>query len=198
MCGRIRPARCRRRRAALDEGGDDPAPALVGQPDDRDLRHRLVQRQAAFDLDRRDILATGDDHVVDAAGDEQVAVGVEIAGVAGEVPALAQRLGVGVGPAPVALEQLVALKERDDLALFPGLGDVIGRGRAELHHTHHLIDAGAACRTRLVRCVLVDGEGVDFRRAVVIDEQLRLERRGKLLEQPVGHRGAGEADLAHR
>ena len=32
----------------------------------------------------------------------------------------------------------------------------------------------------------------------MIDEQLGLERRLQLLEQPVGHRGAGKAELAHR
>jgi hypothetical protein len=97
------------RRAALDEGGDDLAPAFVGEANHGDLGHRLVQRQAAFDLHRRDVLAAGDDHVVDAAGDEQVAIGVEVAGVAGEVPALTQRLGVGFGSAPIALEGLIAL-----------------------------------------------------------------------------------------
>ena len=40
-------------------------------------RHGRMQRQAALDLDRRDVLAAGDDHVVDAAGDEQVAVGID-------------------------------------------------------------------------------------------------------------------------
>src|SRR5512145_1150952 len=36
--------------AALDEGGDDLAPALVLEPDHRHLRYRGMQRQAAFDL----------------------------------------------------------------------------------------------------------------------------------------------------
>ena len=158
------------------------------RPDHRDLRHRLVQRQAAFDLDRRDVLAAGDDHVVDPAGDEQIAVLVEIAGVAGEVPAVAQRLGVGVGPPPVAFEGFVAREQRDDLAFLAGLRDVVGRGGAQLHHPHHLVDAGAAGGAGLCRRVLVDGEGVDLRGAVVVDEQLRLERRLQLLEQTVGHR----------
>ena len=40
-----------------------------------------------------------------------------------------------------------------------------------------LVDAGAAGRAGLCRRILVDGEGVDLRRAVMIDEQVRLERR---------------------
>ena len=110
----------------------------------------------------------------------------------------AQRLGVGVGPPPVALEGFVALQQRDDLAFLAGRRDLVGRRCAEPHHPHHLVDAGAAGRAGLLRRVLVDGEGVDFRRAVVVDEQLGLERRLQLLEQPVGHRCAGKAELAHR
>ena len=105
---------------ALDEGDDDLAPALVRQAGHGHFDDGRVQRQAALDLDRRDVLAAGDDHVVDAAGDEEVAVGVEIAGVAGEVPAVAQRLGVGLRPLPIALEGLVAGGERDDLAFLAG------------------------------------------------------------------------------
>ena len=112
---------------ALDERGDDLAPFLVGEADDGDLEHGRVQRQAAFDLDRRDVLAAGDDHVVDAPGDEQIAVAIDEAGVAGEIPALAQRLGVGVGPAPVTLEGLIAGQARDDLALLVGRGKLRDR-----------------------------------------------------------------------
>src|SRR4051812_28181702 len=110
------------RGAALDEGRDDLAPALVGQADHRNLRYRGVQRQAAFDLHRRNILAAGDDHVVDPAGDEQIAVGVEHSGVAGEIPAVPQCLGIGLGPPPVALEGFVGLQQRDDLAFLAGRG----------------------------------------------------------------------------
>ena len=79
-----------------------------------------MQREAAFDLDRRDVLAAGDDHVVDPAGDEEIAVGVDIAGIAGEVPAVAQRLGIRIGPPPIALEGFVARDQRDDLAFLAG------------------------------------------------------------------------------
>ena len=150
---------------------------LVGEADHRDLEHGRVQRQAALDLDRRDVLAAGDDHVVDAAGDEQIAVWIDKAGVAGEVPAVAQRFGIGVGSAPVALEGLVAGQQRDDLAFLTGTRDLRRRSGVQPDHLDLLIDAGLAGRARLGRRVLVDGEGVDFRAAVVIDEQLGLERR---------------------
>src|SRR5580704_19344258 len=89
---------------ALHKGRDNLAPLLVGNTDHGDFEYGLVQRKAAFDLDRRDVLAPGNDHVVYPAGDEQIAVTVDETGVAGEIPAFAQGLGVRVGPAPVPLE----------------------------------------------------------------------------------------------
>src|SRR5262249_54386157 len=124
----------------LDEGGNDLAPAFVRNPDHGHLGDCGMQRQAAFDLDRRDILPTADDHVVDAAADEEIAVTVEISSVAGEIPAAAQCLGVRVRPPPITLEGFVALEQRDDLALFAGGGDLVRRRRAEPHHADHLID----------------------------------------------------------
>src|SRR5262245_60241912 len=111
--------------ATLDEGGNDFAPALVRDPDHGHLGDCGMQRQAAFDLDRRDVLAAADDHVVDAAGDEDIAITVEVAGIAGEIPAVAQGLGVRVRPPPIALEGFIALKQRDDLALFASGGDLV-------------------------------------------------------------------------
>src|SRR5215470_7041873 len=69
---------------AFDEGGHDLAPALVRKPDHRHFRNGGMQRQAAFDLDWRDILPAADDHIVGAAGDEEITVAIEIPGVARE------------------------------------------------------------------------------------------------------------------
>src|SRR5215813_327373 len=111
--------------ATLDEGANDLAPALVRDPDHGHLGDCGMQRQAAFDLDRRDVLAAADDHVLDAAGDEEIAITVEIAGIAGELPALAQGLGVRFLPPPIAFERFIALEQGDDLALFAGGRDVV-------------------------------------------------------------------------
>src|SRR5436189_6069307 len=51
--------------AALDECTYNLAPALVRQPGHGDLGYCRMQRQAALDFNRRDILASGYDHVVD-------------------------------------------------------------------------------------------------------------------------------------
>src|SRR6516225_5327415 len=111
--------------ATLDEGGNNLAPALVRDPDHGHLGDCGMQRQAAFNLDRRDILPTADDHVVDAAGDEEIAIAVDIAGIAGKIPAAAQCLDIRVRPPPITLEGFVALEQRDDLALFAGCGDLV-------------------------------------------------------------------------
>src|SRR5262249_50890157 len=58
------------RRATFDERSYNLAPALVGKPDHRYFRHSRMQRQAAFNLNRRNVFATSDDHVVDASGDK--------------------------------------------------------------------------------------------------------------------------------
>src|SRR5450759_2748659 len=100
-----------------------------------------MQREAAFDLDRGDVFTAGDDHVVDAARYEQVAVLVEVSGVAGEIPALAQRLGVGLRPPPVAFEGFVARKQRDDLAFLADGRDLFRRRGAEFYDTDALINA---------------------------------------------------------
>src|SRR5580704_8862191 len=84
------------RGARLDESANDLTPACVRQSDHGDFRYCRVQRQAAFDLDWRDVLAAGDDHIIDAAGNEKIAVGVHQSGVAGKIPAVANS-GVGVG-----------------------------------------------------------------------------------------------------
>src|SRR5208282_2159899 len=75
---------------ALYKGRDDLAPLLVGEADDGNVEHGRMQRKTAFDLDRRDVLASGNDHVVDAAGNEQIAIVVDETGVASEIPAVSQ------------------------------------------------------------------------------------------------------------
>ncbi len=66
-----------------DNGGHSFAPAFVGQAHHRDLRDGGMLGEYRFDLDGVDVLPTGDDHVLHAVGDEQVAVLVDVPGVAG-------------------------------------------------------------------------------------------------------------------
>ena len=72
-----------------DEGLRGLPPPLVRQAHDRGLLDRRVTQQRALDLDRRDVLAAADDHVLDPVADLDVAVRVHHGGVAGVEPAVA-------------------------------------------------------------------------------------------------------------
>ncbi len=80
-----------------DERDDLLAVRAVGSPDDaRDL-HRGVPSSASSTSRGIDVEAAADDQILLAVDDEQVAVVVEIADVAGVQPAVAQRLAVASG-----------------------------------------------------------------------------------------------------
>ena len=89
-------------RPQLEDGGDPLAPLLVGQPDHGAVLDVRVRHQRLLDLGRVDVEAAGDDHVLGPVDDEQEAVVVEVADVAGVVPAVRRRLGGGLRVAVVA------------------------------------------------------------------------------------------------
>src|SRR5207244_10066183 len=62
-----------RGRAADDDGRRPLAPRLVGDADDGGLEHRRVRVQHLLDLARIDVLAAGDDQVLLAVDDVDVA-----------------------------------------------------------------------------------------------------------------------------
>src|SRR5205085_9488300 len=64
-------------------------PLLMREPDDRGLLHRGMAQKHALDLDRRDVLAAADDHVLDAVAYLHVAVGMKHCSVAGVKPSVA-------------------------------------------------------------------------------------------------------------
>ena len=68
--------------------------------DDGDLGDGRVLRQRLLDLDGIHVLAAADDHVLDPVGEEQVALVVEVAAVAGPQPP------VGVSAAAVSAGRL--------------------------------------------------------------------------------------------
>ena len=100
----------RAERVAVERGAVAPhddrrhllAPARVRRADDRDVGDVGVRAQHRLDLGRRHVLAAGDDEVLHAPGDEEVAVGVAAAEVAGVEPAVADRRRGRGGVAVVA------------------------------------------------------------------------------------------------
>ena len=75
----------------LDDGLDRLAPFLVGHADHRAVLHRGVRPDHLLDLARVHVEPAGDDHVLAAVGDVQVALGVLVADVAGAQPAVDDR-----------------------------------------------------------------------------------------------------------
>ena len=79
------------------------APFVVGDADHRDFGDIGVVADRALDFGGIDVLAAGDDHVLDAVVDVEVAVLVHVAGIAGAQPAVAvERLGGRLRQVPVA------------------------------------------------------------------------------------------------
>ncbi len=113
-----------------DDGRDRLAPAFVGSADDGGLGDGGVGVQDVLDHPRVDVEPARDDHVLDPVGDVEVALGVDVSGVAGVQPAFAEGFGGGVGSMPVAAHQLRAA--RGDFADLPG-GQWCSGGVDDLH-----------------------------------------------------------------
>ena len=106
------------RRAALHKSRDDLAPLLVGKP-------TTATSATAGCSDRQLSISTGETFsppVMIMSSTRPVTnrspSAIDKAGIAGEIPALAQRLGVRIGPPPIAFERFIAGKQRDDLAFL--------------------------------------------------------------------------------
>ena len=126
--GRSKPPRRGRQKARISSSRADDArpkrddrlhrlaPALVGHADDRGLGDRGMREEHVLDDAGIHVLAAGDDHVLDAVLDEQVAVVIDAPDVAGVQPSVGERLRGLVRALPIAAHQLRAARE--DLAGF--------------------------------------------------------------------------------
>jgi tricorn protease len=79
------------------------APLLMRQPDDRHLLDSRMAQQHALDLDRGDVLAAADDHVLDPVPDLHITIRVHHGRVAAVEPAVAHHLRGRLGVAVVTL-----------------------------------------------------------------------------------------------
>ena len=166
----------RRGLAVTGHGGDDRlAPALVGQPEDGDLAHGRVADDDLLDLDRVDVLAAGDDHVLLAVDERDVAVLVDLAEVAGVEPAAAERVGRRPGQHPVAGEDVLAAHEQ--------LADVADRDVPVVGVDQAGLDVlqRAADRAQLVLDVLGVEDG--HRRRRLGQAEALLERHAPAVEE---------------
>src|SRR5690606_26914836 len=103
------------------------APLVVRHTDDRTFQHRRMPRDRLLDLDAEDVLAAGDDHVLRAVDDVDVALVVPRGDVAGPHPPAAGRDAPAVASSrtppcvrgqvrPVPAAAQVGLGPRDALA----------------------------------------------------------------------------------
>ena len=155
--------------------------------------------KSVLDLLGVDVLPTGVDHVVDPAGDPQVAVLIGGGQVAGEVPPVADRLRIGVRPIPVAGERLGAVHRDRDLALMALGHDLIRMGaEVGIDEANPREDARTAGAPGLGGAVGSDRERVDLGAAEVVDKPFGAHGLGQPLGQGRRHRRPGVRQLAHR
>ena len=120
-----------------DHGHDLLAQPAVGLADHRGLGHRGVGEEHLLDLAGVHVEAAADDHVLLAIDDEEVAVGVAVAEVAGVEPPALHGLGGRVGAAVVALHHVVATDhDLTDVVLAPLELDVVGVDDLHLDAPH--------------------------------------------------------------
>ena len=91
-----------------DEGNRHFAPFLIGAGDHRGFHHRRMRRQRAFDFERRDVLAAGNDNVFRAVLDFDVTIRMHDAQIAGAEPAVGCRASRRFIVAIVAEHHVVA------------------------------------------------------------------------------------------
>src|SRR5688572_4614368 len=78
-----------------DDVGGDLLPAFgAGRADHRTFGHRGVGEEGILDLGRGDVVARADDYVVGARAVPIIAVGIAGIGVAGDVPAVLDVIGL--------------------------------------------------------------------------------------------------------
>ena len=178
----------------LDERLRALAPLLVRHRHDRDLRHRVVLGQRLLDLDARDVLPAGDDDVLRAVAQLDVAVGMPHGEVTGMEPAALE----GV----LGLLRLVVVAGEDAVAAHDHLADRLGVPR---HVVHVLVDDAdevrAVVRVPLARQqlrLLVDVQLVPLRlpaaghhRPVGLGQPVEVDRVQVELAHPLQQRRRG-------
>jgi len=92
------------------------------------LGHRAVRDQHGLDIGRINVLSPGDDHVLFAVDDIEIALGVDPPDVAGAQPPAVLRVdpgGLGIGVRPIVVTQHGDVAASDDLAAFAYRGFAI-------------------------------------------------------------------------
>ena len=174
------PRLVRRRRAgrAGREHHRNFAQVGIGRAHHAAGRHAGQRRHHALHQRWRDVLAATDDHVLDAPGDGQIAVGVEAAHVAGAQPPV-RHAGLALR-AQVAQHQAVALDA--DLALAASWR----RAAVGLAQDHALAGQHRAHRAHAPRAGRIHGRGAGrLRQAVGHQQRAAQESLDAPVQRPV-------------
>src|SRR5690606_26035051 len=158
----------------LDIGHRRLAAIFVGNADDIDLLDRVMGHQRLLDGARIDIEARADDEVLDAIDEEDIAVRVHVADIAGAQPALHEGLLVGLGILVIAGHdlrtldlQLAIFADADHIAAIDIDEAEIGtrQGQADGHGPARLAQGGAADHGRgFGEAIALGEEGAGFLR----------------------------------
>src|SRR5271157_4370832 len=115
------------------------APFLVGDGHDGDFSYGGMVGQRLLDFNGRDILAAGNDDVLHAVADFDVAVGVDDGEVAGVEPAALKCIRGGFGIVVIAQHDVIAAHE--DFAHGQAVGGNVVHGAigdAQIHAGDHI------------------------------------------------------------
>src|SRR4051812_10035299 len=148
-------------RVQHDDGVHCLTPGLVGYPEHGRLGDCGMTVERVLHLDRIDVLRSGDDHVLGSIDDEEVVPFVEVAEVAGVVPATAQRTSGRLRVSPVADGHGVGSGEH-----LPDLADLT-IGVIGAHDPHGDADrrlTTGPCKWSVQRVLFVAHPGDDRRR----------------------------------
>ena len=171
----------------FDEGARHLAPFRVRLGHHRRRVHRRMAVQNVFDLDRGDVLAPGNDHVLRAILDAHVPIRLDHGEIPGVEPAAGESLFRGRGVLQIAVHRDVAA-EHDLADGLPIRRHRLHRGRVEDRHRvlHRAGDALARVQPGAL--------GQRQRRPFLM---LRAHRRGAIGFGQAVHVGDVEADALH-
>ncbi len=136
------------------------APLAVRACDHRSGQYRRMPAQRVLDLDRGDVLATGNDHILGTVADLRIAIRVDHGQVTGMEPAAGKCLGGGPRIVQVALHGDVAAEH--DLA--QGLPVVRHRLQGQgIEHLHVLLQQTGHALAAVALCTLIGRQRLPFR-----------------------------------
>jgi len=83
-------------------------PCRIGHSEDSGFQNRRVLVEDFFDFGTVDVLTTGDDHILGAIDEENVALGIHTTEVSAVIPPMTESIGGLLGFVPVALHDIGA------------------------------------------------------------------------------------------